>query len=65
MPSLSEAAQMSAAATKPDKEYESLTGASDDRDVLQVQVPTIFTKCIIKSKFMFGLKVYLNINRFK
>ncbi len=54
MPSLSEAAQMSAAATKPDKEYTSLTGASDDRDVLQV--PTIFTKCIIKSKFMFRLK---------
>ncbi len=54
MPSLSEAARMSAAGTHTDsKEYESLAGTSDGRDVLQV--PTIFSKYVIKSIFMFQL----------
>ncbi len=53
MPSLTEAAHTPTAALADNKEYESLTGVSGKREVLQVT--TIFNKCVIRSIFMFIL----------
>ncbi len=56
MPSLTEEAQKSLTATNTgDKEYESLTTGSGEREVLQV--PTVFSKCAIRTMFMFGFNI--------